>query len=96
MTCPQTGRKLRLNLDVFEAGEWVCAVSAAEALSGIQGGMYQPVGSKRTVTALLLLKRPSDQFKGSLPKQKPTSYQETVGDHHVWQHGRNAHQWNLA
>lgn len=95
MNCPQTGRKLRQSLDVFEAGEWVCAVSAAEALSGISGGMYEPVGSKRTVTALILVKRPGHEFPGPVPKMKPTSFQETVGDFRVWQHGRNARQWGL-
>lgn len=96
MKCPQTGRNLRGWLPVYLDGNEICRVSAEEAVSGLSGGMYQGAGSKRSVSCLLLLKRPDNEFRGPLPTQPPTSIREHVGDSYVWQHSHRALQWGMA
>lgn len=106
LTCPVSGRRLRGRLRVFVVDEYrentlLGEIDAESAVEGIAGGMYLPVGSMRSVSALILQRRTNDQFPGPLPKMRPTAYQETVGDRdspivaRVWQHGRNAQQWGL-
>lgn len=93
-TCPLTGRKLRASLDVFHQGVLLFSLAAKEAIDGIAQGLYKPTGSKRKVCALILLKRPNDEFPGPIPRPKPTSHREHVGDSYVWQHSRNAQLWH--
>lgn len=95
--CPLTGRQIRaVSLKVYAEGEYRCEIPTTDAIEGLRMGLYEGVGSRRAVHALVLLKRPDDEFPGLLPIQKPTSYREHVGDSYVWQHAENAKTWKTA
>lgn len=91
------GRRLRPQILVYgSTGALLAEVdSSSDIVDGIIDGTYKAVGSKRSVTGVIVQESDSRELKADrVPMPRATSYQEKVADGcKAWRHSPGARSW---
>ncbi len=82
-------------LPVYRAGEYVYTAVVAEVAAQIASGAMLATGSKRRVTALVLIEEPKPEER-RFPKTKPLSFREPLEHGRCWRHSPAALHWGAA